>query len=348
MPPFTLITGPTVKQVLTSDPGRVVELVREAYLLHQHGETINPDSYFLRFPERPEARIIALPAYLGGETDLAGIKWISSFPKNIESGLPRASSVLILNDHATGYPLACLEAASISAARTAASAAIAATTLRPEGYQDSALAIIGGGVIARNIADYLKHTGVRPARFVVHDLDRVSGERLAQYLETALETPAAFTEQLDQALAAETIVLATTAGEPYIHTPLRPGQLVLNISLRDLAPEVILGAANILDDVEHCLKANTSAHLAEQRSGGREFVTGTLAQVMEGEVTVQAGQPVVFSPFGLGVLDLALGAHVLNTVRSDAFRSDAGSGQDAGAAAGVIDVENFFAESTRW
>ena len=51
-------------------------------------------------------------------------------------------------------------------------------------------------------------------------------------------------------------------------SPTRRGSitiLVLHVSLRDLAPEILLTATNIVDDVEHCQKASTSTHLAEQR-----------------------------------------------------------------------------------
>ena len=89
---------------------------------------------------------------------------------------------------------------------------------------------------------------------------------------------------------------------------------MLHVSLRDLAPEILLGSANIVDDVEHCLKANTSPHLAEQLTGNRYFLLGTLDDVMAGRVTVPADRPVVFSPFGLGVLDLAVGKYVYDEV----------------------------------
>jgi ornithine cyclodeaminase/alanine dehydrogenase-like protein (mu-crystallin family) len=79
----------------------------------------------------------------------------------------------------------------------------------------------------------------------------------------------------------------------------------------------VLASANILDDVEHCLKAQTSPHLAEQLTGNRDFVTGTLNDVISGRVTVPAGPPVVFSPFGLGVLDLAVGRHVYDRLSHD-------------------------------
>jgi ornithine cyclodeaminase/alanine dehydrogenase-like protein (mu-crystallin family) len=92
--------------------------------------------------------------------------------------------------------------------------------------------------------------------------------------------------------------------------------LVLHVSLRDLTPQILLASSNIVDDVEHCLKANTSPHLVEQLTGNRDFLLGTLNDVMAGRVAVPADRPVVFSPFGLGVLDLAVGKCVYDQVAS--------------------------------
>ena len=102
------------------------------------------------------------------------------------------------------------------------------------------------------------------------------------------------------------------AGQPHVsdlawfaHNP-----LVLHVSLRDLAPQILLASTNIVDDVEHCLKAETSPHLAEQLTGSRDFLAGTLDDVLAGRVRIPADRPAVFSPFGLGVLDLAVGKYV--------------------------------------
>ena len=73
-------------------------------------------------------------------------------------------------------------------------------------------------------------------------------------------------------------------------------------------------STNIVDDVEHCLKADTSPHLAEQLTGNRDFLAGTLDDVLASRVTLPTDRPVVFSPFGLGVLDLAVGKHVYDEV----------------------------------
>jgi ornithine cyclodeaminase len=125
-PTFHVVPGSKVKEVIDRNRKQVLEAVEAAYRLLAAGDAINPDSYFLRYPDKPSARIIALPAHLGGAIQKSGIKWISSFPENKAGNLARASAVLILNDPETGYPLACMEASLISATRTAASAALAA------------------------------------------------------------------------------------------------------------------------------------------------------------------------------------------------------------------------------
>ena len=329
---FSVVSGKDVTEILKDHEKDVVAIVRSAYLTHETGESINPDSYFLRFPDKPDSRIIALPAYLGGEVGMAGIKWIGSFPGNVATGRPRASAVLVLNDYETGYPVAVLEAAGISAARTAASAALAATVLG--GSTAASVGVVGAGVIARTICAYLAAAGFSLSDMRCHDLDSGSVQALAGHLRGQYDAGVRIVD-LDGALDCDLVVLATTAATPYITEPgsLRPGQVVLNISLRDLDPVLLLGADNILDDIEHCMKANTSPHLAEQLTGNRDFVTGTLAGVIRGRDELDPARPTVFSPFGLGVLDLAVGHYVHEQAKS--------TGR-------TIEVPDFFGETTRW
>ncbi|MET8975601.1 2,3-diaminopropionate biosynthesis protein SbnB [Streptomyces sp. NPDC004539] len=333
MTTFSVVPGSVVSSILATSHKDVLRIVAQSYLAHEQGQSVNPDSYFLRFPEKPDARVIALPCYLGGEVDTIGMKWIASFPGNVEHGLPRASATLLLNDYATGYPLACLEAAGISAARTAASAAVAARELLP-GTDGASVAFIGAGVIARTILDYLRANDVAITDVLVHDLDDTSAGHLTQHASERHGLPSA-TGTLSEALSRDLVVFATTAATPYVPAdlPLRPGQVLLNISLRDLAPEILLRSNNIVDDVDHCLKAQTSPHLTEQLTGSRDFVTGTLGALLEGKVTPDPARPTVFSPFGLGILDLAVGHHVLHSAK---------------ARGGVVEIPDFIGETARW
>lgn len=318
VPPFAVIPGAQVKDVLDGREKTVMEVVEETYRLHGAGRSVNPPSSFLRFTDRPTARIIALPASLGGENSVDGLKWISSFPTNVASGIPRASAVLVLNDHDTGYPFACMESSIISAARTAASAASAADRLSRGRPRPTRLGFVGAGLIARYIHTYLEGTGWSFDAIGVHDVSADSSAGFRTYLEQSGAVGRVTVHHSAEELVrnSDLIVFATVAGRPHIDDPswFHHNPVVLHVSLRDLAPEVLLSATNIVDDIDHCLRAETSPHLTERLTGSRDFLLGTLDDVMAGRVTVPADRTVVFSPFGLGVLDLAVGKFVYDEV----------------------------------
>src|SRR5256886_3326188 len=156
---LSIINGKTVNDIVRAHRPECMDVVKHAYLAHARGQAINPHSYFLRFPEKPDSRIIALPAFLGDGFAVAGLKWIASYPGNVRKGFPRASAVLVLNSYETGYPFAILESSIISAARTAASAALAADWLNGRSRRTPSLGIVGTGVIARYVYDFLVDTG---------------------------------------------------------------------------------------------------------------------------------------------------------------------------------------------
>ena len=320
VPPFAVVSGAQVHDALGGREDEVVATVEAAYRLHGEGQTVNPDSYFLRFPDRPSSRIIALPASVKGDVGVHGIKWISSFPENVAAGIPRASAVLILNDAETGYPFACLESSIISAARTAASAALAAARLADaRGERPTRVGFVGVGLIARYLHTYLANTGFDFESIGVHDLSAEHAEGFKGYLERVEGENCEITvhdKAEDLIRSSDLIVFATVAGEPHVTDPqwFAHNPLVLHVSLRDLSPEIVLASWNAVDDIEHCMKANTSPHLAEQQVGHREFVAGTLYDVLTGAITPPADKPVIFSPFGLGVLDMAVAKYVYDRV----------------------------------
>ena len=311
---LSIINGKTVNDIVRANRAACIDVVEHAYLAHARGQAMNPHSYFLRFPEKPDCRIIALPAYLGNGVGVAGLKWIASFPGNVQRGFPRASAVLVLNSCETGYPFAILESSILSAARTAASAALAAYWLNGQSRRAEVLGIVGTGFIARYVYDFLIDTGWAIKEVRLYDK---SPEESEKFKSTACRPEhhrsVTVVPHVNELLnASDLIVFTTVASAPHIadtwlfnHNP-----LVLHISLRDLAPEILLTSQNVVDDVEHVMKANTSPHLTEQLSGNRNFVTGTLAEIMQGKRSVNRSRPIIFSPFGMGILDVAVGKWV--------------------------------------
>lgn len=313
--------------VVATLAGRELEVltcVRRAYEAHALGQTSLPHSGFLRFPDNERDRIISLPAYLGGDDPVAGLKWIASVPGNVERGLERASAVMVLNDRSTGRPYALLEGSIISKQRTAASAALAAELFRRDRPTQS-IGFVGCGPINAEVARFLATVFPSVADFYVLDLDRRRASAFAENLVDGGAASADVTPDLETLLASSDVVaFGTTAGVPHVAdlAPCRPGTTILHVSLRDLAPEIILDqprVINVVDDYSHVCRARTSIHLASEKNGrDAGFVHASIGELLLGKKPLPANLHeaiTIFSPFGLGILDLAVAQLVVAGAR---------------------------------
>jgi ornithine cyclodeaminase len=335
-----ILKGREVQELLAGREAEMMEAVRRAYVEHGAGHSSLPHSVFLRFPGEQRNRIIALPAYLGGEFGVAGIKWVSSFPANVERGLDRASAVVVLNSTETGQPEAFIEGSVISAKRTAASAALAAQALRA-GRATERAGVLGCGLINFEVVRFLLSALPGISGLDVFDIDARRATAFKEKCEAAFGLgDVRVVGEVGALLGGSPLIsMATTAVEPHISdlTGCQPGATILHVSLRDLTPVAILACDNVVDDVDHVCRAQTSVHLAEQLTGSRDFIRCTLADILRGDAPPSAGdaRPVVFSPFGVGVLDLAVGKLVLDLsveqgrgTRLDDFLPDSWAGTD--------------------
>jgi ornithine cyclodeaminase len=305
-----ILKAAEVASLVSGQELTLINLAQMAYEAHSMGQSSLPHSTFLRFPDDNRNRIIALPAYLGQDFGVAGIKWISSFPDNINAGMDRASAVVVLNSLATGRPEAIIEGAIISAKRTAASAALAAQTLHENGCD--AVGLLGCGLINFEVARALLAVFPAIRTFTIFDLSAARADDFKRRFQTI--SPHIRVELAQDATrllhSSRLISIATTATTPHIFSlaGCERASTILHVSLRDLAPELILDCDNIVDDVDHVCRAQTSVHLAEQLMGSRDFVRCALADILTGKEPPRrdADSIAVFSPFGLGVLDMAV------------------------------------------
>ncbi|NOR81728.1 MAG: 2,3-diaminopropionate biosynthesis protein SbnB [Methyloprofundus sp.] len=313
-----IIIASDVEAALQGNEKRVLDAVQKAYETHSQGASSLPHSSFLRFPDSEKDRIICLPAYLGGDYQLAGVKWIASMPDNINRGMERASATMILNDRVTGRPRAVIEGSIISKQRTAASAALAAKVLAPG--EPEVIGFVGCGPINTAIAQFLAIVWPNVKQFMAFDLDPARAETfgvalLAQRPDADFMVSASLEELLSKC---PMVSFATTAITPYVNDldVCPAGATILHISLRDLKADTILSNHNIVDDLDHVNRAATSIHLASEQEGHTDFVHSSLGDILLGNAKLpeRDDRKLIFSPFGLGVLDLAVADLVQNTL----------------------------------
>nr|MDQ3577747.1 2,3-diaminopropionate biosynthesis protein SbnB [Actinomycetota bacterium] len=220
-----------------------------------------------------------------------------------------ASATLILNDLGTGYPYAVMESSVISATRTAASAVLGAESL-VGGRGAARVGWVGTGLIAEHVRRFLRDLGWDIGGHRLFDLDPTAAQRFADASNADNAADVVVTDTVSGAFdGCDLVVITTVAGEPHLHDPalLAHAPVVLHLSLRDLSPELVLSSFNVTDDVDHAVRERTSLHLAEQITGHRDFIAGTIGDVLNERIAWDRGQAAVYSPFGLGVLDLAVG-----------------------------------------
>lgn len=313
-----IISASEVEAALKGREADVLEEVRKAYETHSRGASSLPHSGFLRFPDSDKDRIICLPAYLGDAYQLAGVKWIASMPENVARGMERASAAIILNDRITGRPEVFVEGSIISKQRTAAMAALASKVLAADAPE--VIGFVGCGPINTAIAQFLTAVWPNACRFIAFDLDPPRTEEFGGALcalRPGIEFQAAanLMELLGQC---PMVAFATTAITPYVDDleACPPGAILLHVSLRDLKVDAILSNHNIVDDLEHVNRASTSIHLASQQQNNTDFVHSSLGELLLGKTGLpeRDERRIIFSPFGLGVLDLAVAGLVRDFV----------------------------------
>ena len=121
------------------------------------GANHNSHGCMIMFPDDPQfpgmpknaddRRFMAMPAYLGGSYQMAGMKWYGSNVENKKVGLPRSILMMILNDKDTGAPLALMSANLVSAYRTGGIPGVGAKYLARK--DSRVVSIIGPGVMGK-------------------------------------------------------------------------------------------------------------------------------------------------------------------------------------------------------
>jgi alanine dehydrogenase len=279
-------------------PADAIERVRAAFASHHAGEWTMPAKVYLDSPPHGDFR--AMPALGGG---FAMLKWISSFPGNPAAhGLPTVMGVVCLSDAATSAPLMLLDARAVTALRTGAVAAVAATGLARPGA--ASVGVIGCGLHGAWAARCLAAAGYGPG--VCCDPQAAAAEALAGELGWRVGDRAA-------ALACDVACCVTPGHEPVVGVEdLRPG-----LHLNMLGADGPGKAEATVDAVARCAlfcdewaQASHGGELTGAVAAGvvrRDDVTD-LGAVLAGAAPGRPGGDAVtlFDSTGLAIQDLAI------------------------------------------
>ena len=272
---------------------------------------IQPIKPYLRYRDLKN-RIIAMPAFIGGDFDMAGIKWIASFPDNIHKGIPRAHSVVILNKAETGEPVAIINTALLSILRTAAVTGLMIRyfyKVRP--LNNVNLGIIGWGPIGQNhLRMAMDLFGDKIAKIFLYDLRPIDKSAI----DFAPRDKIVVTENWEQAyMDSDVFITATVSKASYIDKQPKKGSLQLNVSLRDYKTDIFeyVKDSIIVDDWEEICREETDIEMMHIEKGLEEKDTKSIVDMVVGNCMADypTEVPIMFNPMGMAVFDIAVGAY---------------------------------------
>jgi 2,3-diaminopropionate biosynthesis protein SbnB len=298
-----------------------MQAVEDSFVHHHQGRVILPYKTVLDMGERERGRCNAMPAYIGGEYDVFGIKWIAGFPQNpVRFGLPRGTGLLILNSAAKGIPLAVMDCTLLSAMRTGAVTGVGAKYLaRPD---SKSVAMIGAGVQARTQLEALLVAipGLKQVR--AYDIRKETAEKYAEEMSRkfGLEVRTVATAE-DAVRNADIVVTGTVADEPIVKEAwMKPGSFFSAVgSYQEEEFDVVLNSDKIVvDSLEHVLHRETPviALMLQRNMITSEKVTD-LGAIICGEAPSRENpqERIFFSPIGMSTEDICLTKKVYDLAR---------------------------------
>lgn len=292
------------------DWSEIVECLKEALHSVYQDDYVQPVKLYLRY-KNPDNRIIAMPAYLGGNINLAGIKWIASFPQNINKGIDRANSIIVLNEADTGKPLCTINTSVISSIRTAGVTAMVITELfnRLNIQNLINFGIVGFGPIGQmHLGMILSLFKDKIQRVFVFDILKKMNWKTIN-----VNTPpgkVTFKSSWDQVYKeSKVFITCTVSNKRYINIPPKPGTLLMNISLRDYQPKLkdYMDIILVDDWVEVC-RENTDIEMMNNYYNLQKKDIFQLSDLLFNSKfpDITEEDTVMFNPMGMAIFDIAI------------------------------------------
>ena len=296
---------------------RVIRIVEEVLALHDEGKVNLPSKVILDLNERERGRINAMPAYIGGDIEVCGMKWIAGFPPNpVRFGIPRAHALIILNDSWTGVPLAIMDGTYISAMRTGAVTGVGAKYLANPDSQ--VVGMIGCGVQARTQIMAMKAAIPSVRLLKGYDIREEASRQFAQWASQELGIKAVAVGSAQEAVVdSDMIATVTVANEPIVKDSwLKKGSFFAHVgSYQEEEESVIYNADKVVVDLWQEVLHRGTPLLAELYNAGKikdEKIYANIGEIIRGKKPGRTNREerIFFSPLGLGSEDVGVASFV--------------------------------------
>ncbi len=270
---------------------------------------------------RPQTYINAMPAYIGGDQDITGLKWVAGFPENRAKGLPVTWGLMVMNSTETGGVTAVMDARWITAIRTAAVAAVTAKYCKVENTHS--MTIIGAGEQGRWNARLIKMVVPELKKIYIGDLYDAAIDAYLKKMQPLMPevefVPIRNLQQRQQAIDDSQILLSATqrSDKPIIYCEnLHKGMLGLPLESTAWDGKTYTHMADrfICDDwnLVKCYLDD-----GKYTDGLDKFVNNhqILGQVINGQACGRANEDefVIASSHGIAISDVAVGDMILKS-----------------------------------
>ncbi len=288
-----------------------ISIIAKATECLKENDYSQPVKPYLRFRDLNN-RIIAMPAFIGKEFDMAGIKWIASFPKNIERNIPRAHSIVILNSSTTGEIIAVINTALLSIIRTVSVSGLMLKhfdKIRP--LKNFNLGITGWGPIGQNHFDMVtKIFGNKISKIYLYDLRKID----KNLINCSLRDKIIITRSWEKAYHdADVFITCTAPKTRYINKKPKEGSLLLNISLRDFKTDIYEYVKKniIVDDWNEVCRENTDIEIFHKEKGLQKKDVLSITDIISTDFLkkIHPTDAVMFNPMGMAIFDIAMAVH---------------------------------------
>jgi ornithine cyclodeaminase len=312
MPKVLILSHAQVDELLPMDS--CIGLMAEALVELAKGRAVQPLRTIFR-PEAAAGLLALMPAYRGGRRPAIGLKAIGIFPGNVEKGKDAHQGSLMLFDGETGELRALMNAAAVTAIRTAAVSAVATRVLAREDAGD--LAILGSNVQARTHLRALAL--VRPLRRV--RVASVRPERARAFAkEAAAPCPVEAVGSNEAAVrGADLVVTATSSPVPVLHRDWIGAGAHLNAigaslpDRREIDTATVAASRLFVDRRESAVnEAGDYLIPLRERAIGEDHIRAELGDVLTGAAPGRQSPSdiTLFKSLGLAVEDLWAADHV--------------------------------------